>query len=299
MSQTTERNKAIEKVRKLRDRMNGAGSSEAEVEFAMTKMGELMDTFNITMDEVSLAGEECKLVTIENKNGSVFNLGTVAVAVAEFCDCVTYYSQGPKVQKTRADGTLVYGRDSRGRLRPHYEKRVRRNNFFGIEAEAETAAYLMEMIINSAVKAVKEFKKTPEYKSYVGNKTVHTKSFVDGFASRLCYRLREMKDQREEELEAARQARAEMGEDESVLDAERVAKMRRRGESTDLVALKEEKVKDDFKEQFGWTPTYRTSRAGSYGSYSGRNAGRGAADNVNLSRPVGSGGGHSGQKLLG
>ena len=296
MSQKDERNKAIDKVRKLRDRMQGAGSSESEVEFAMTKMGELMDTFNITLDEVSLAGEECKKVVIEHNLGGTYRMGTVAVAVANFCDCVTYYSKGRRVQKTRADGSLVYdGKTGR----PHYEKPKYENHFFGIESDAETAAYLMEMIRNAAVTSVAEFKKTDEYKNYPYSKTAHTKSFIEGFERRMVRRLNDLKDEREEELERAREARAEMGEDEATLDAERTAHMRRQGQSTDLVELKDRRVKDDFKEQFGWSVKYRTTRSSGGGSYSGRLAGGNAADKVNLSRPVGNGGGHSGQKLLG
>jgi hypothetical protein len=295
MVQTAERNKAIEKIRKLRDRAAGGGSSETEVEFAMKTMGELMDTFNISMDEVSLAAEECKMITIGHTDGSVFRLGTVSVAVANFCDCVTYYTKGPKVQKRRADGSLVY--DTKNG-RAHYEKPLYNNHFYGIESDAETAAYLMEMIRKSAVSAVDEFKKTDAYLGYHGNKTVHTKSFVDGFASRMVRRLNTLKDERESELEAAREARAEMGESEANLDAERMAHLRRQGHSTDLVALKDQKVKDDFKAKYGWSVKYRSSRGSGYGSYGGRVAGGNAADKVNLSRPVGNGGGHSGQLKL-
>lgn len=296
MVQTTERNKAIEKVRKLRDRAAGAGSSESEVEFAMKAMGELMDTFNISMDEVSLAAEECKMIMVSHSDGNVFRLGTVAVAVANFCDCVTYYTKGSKVQKRRADGSLVYDAQNG---RPHYEKPLYNNHFYGIESDAETAAYLMEMIRKSAVQAVSDFKKTDDYLGYHGNKTVHTKSFVDGFASRMVRRLNTLKDEREAELEAAREARAEMGESEANLDAERMAHLRRQGHSTDLVALKDQKVKDDFKAKYGWSVKYRNTRSGGYGSYGGRVAGGRAADKVNLSRPVGNGGGHSGQLALG
>ena len=99
MTQQDERNKAIARVRKLRARASGQGSSEAEVEFAMRAMGELMDTFAITMDEVSLSAEECVEVCVSHHLGSLFKLGTVAVSVAKFCDCLTYYTVGPKTLK--------------------------------------------------------------------------------------------------------------------------------------------------------------------------------------------------------
>jgi hypothetical protein len=295
MSQKDERQKAIEKARKLRDRAHGAGSSETEVEFAMKQFGELMDTFNLTMDEIHLAGQQCKMIEVTHYEGSVFHLGTVAVAVANFCDCVTYRSEKRKVQKRRADGSLIYDKMTG---RPHYEKAGYTSHFYGLDQDVEMAAFLMEMIREAAVNATKEFKKSDAYKNYSGNKTPFTKAFVDGFASRMVRRLNAMKHEREDELEKARQAREEMGE--GSLDAERAAHERRKGNSTDLVALKDKKVKDDFKAQFGWTVKYRTSRSGGYGSgYSGRQHGAAAAERVNLSRPVGNGGGYSGQRRLG
>ncbi len=297
MSQKDERNKAIGKVRKLRDRMASTGSSEAEIETSMRVMGQLMDTFDITMDEVSLAAEECKKVEVSHNDGSVFHLGTVSVAVANFCDCVVYRTTGSKVQKRDRNGDLVYGKDTKGRLKPHYEKPVYTSHFFGIESDAETAAYLMEMIRSAAKSMLKDFQKTDTYKSYHSSKTGLTKSFVDGFASRIVRRLDELKSQREEEVVRAREARAEMGEDQTVLDTEVAVRERRAGRSTDLVALKDKKVKDDFKEKFGWSVKYRTTHTGG-GSWSGRQAGASAADNVNLSRPIGNGGGHSGQRQL-
>lgn len=294
MSQKDERQKAIEKARKLRDRAHGAGSSETEVEFAMKQFGELMDTFNLTLDEIHLAGQECKMIEVTHYEGTVFHLGTVAVAVANFCDCVTYRTSKSKVQKRTKDGKLVFDKQTG---RPHYEKAGYTSHFYGLDQDVEMAAFLMELIRESAVNATKEFKKSDAYKSYGGNKMPFTKAFVDGFASRMVRRLNEMKAKREDELEAARQAREEMGE--GSLDAERAAHERRKGNSTDLVELKDKKVKDDFKAQYGWTVKYRTSRRGGYSGWSGRSHGAAAADKVNLSRPVGNGGGHSGQLRLG
>jgi hypothetical protein len=294
MSQKDERQKAIEKARKLRDRAHGAGSSETEVEFAMKQFGELMDTFNLTMDEIHLSGQQCKKIEITHHEGAVFHLGTVAVAVANFCDCVTYRSNACKVQKRTKDGKLVFDKQTG---RPHYEKAGYTNHFYGLEQDAEMAAFLMELIRESALAAVKDFKRTDTYKTYHSSKTILTKSFVDGFASRMVRRLNEMKQEREDELEKAREAREEMGEGN--LDAERAAHERRKGNSTDLVALKDKKVKDDFKAQFGWSVKYRTTRRGGGGSWAGRSHGASAADKVNLSRPVGNGGGYSGQLRLG
>jgi hypothetical protein len=296
MSQKDERAKAIDKVRKLRDRLSSTGSSESEVEFAMRTMGDLMDTFDITMDEVSLAAEECKTVINTHNLGSVFHLGTVAVAVANFCDCVTYRSQDRKVQKRDKQGNLVFGKNARGRLVPHYEKPTYTSHFFGIESDAETACYLMDLVRGSLVKALADFKKTEQYKTYSYNKTALTKSFVEGYANRMVWRLNDLKARREAELEQARQAREEMGE--GSLDAERAAAERRAGRSTDLVALKDKKVKDDFKAKHGWEVKYR-SRSSGGGTWAGRGAGGSAAEKVNLSRPVGNGGGYSGQRLLG
>lgn len=304
MSQKDERKAAIEKARKLRDRAACGGSSEAEIEVSMRKFGELMDTFNLTMDEISLAGEECKKVELSYDDGRTFRLGTVAVAIANFCDCICYRTEKSAGYKLNADGSIKHsagGYDKHGRWqrsRPLKQKPIYTNHFYGLSSDAETAAFLMEMVRNCAIQMLKDFKKTETYKTYSGSRLSLTKSFVDGFASRIVMRLNMMKRDREQELEKAREARAEMGEHSSTLDAERAAHERRAGRSTDLVALKEAKVKDDFKRQFGWSVKYGRSRSGG-SSYTGRSAGAEAGEKVNLSRPIGNGGGHSGQLKLG
>lgn len=303
MSQKDERQKAILKARKLRDRAVGAGSTEGEVDFAMKQLGELMDTFNLTMDEISLAGETCKKVVIEYSDGGTFKLGTVTVAVARFCDCVTYYQKRSNGYKRDAEGKIKRSaprRDYWGNEKPGHllkEKPTYENHFYGIDSDAETAAYLMELIREAARTSLKEFQKSETYKNYGGSRLQLTKSFIDGYASRMVSRLNEMKRHREEELEKAREAREEMGEGN--LDHERAAHERRKGNSTSLILLKEKKVEDDFKAQFGWKVKYRSGGGGGSWNGTGRSAGSGAADKVNLSRPVGNGGGHSGQRLLG
>jgi hypothetical protein len=305
VSQKDERAKAIDKVRKLRARAEGAGSSEVEVEKAMLEMGKLLDTFDITMDEVSLAAEECKKVVIEYHDGGTYKLGTVTVAVARFCDCVTYYHKKSNGYKRNPDGTIKRGPnriDRWGNTRPGHqlkEKPTFQNHFFGIESEAETAAYLMELIREALRSSLNAYKKTQEYKTYPGSKLSLTKSFVEGFASRMVSRLNMMKHEREEELEKARMAREEMGESQNVTDAERAAHLRRQGKSTDLVALKAAKVEDDFHKQFGWKVKYRRGGGGGGSSWTGRTAGGNAAEKVNLSRPVGNGGNYSGTLRLG
>lgn len=295
MSQKDERAKAIDKARKLRDMASRNTSNEQEIETAMRKFGELMDTFNLTMDEISLAGEECKEVTLSYDDGRTFRLGTAAVAIANFCDCVCYRTENSNGYKTTPDGKIkrcgVTGR-------PLKQKPTYTNHFYGLTSDAETAAFLMEVVRNTCIQMVADFKKSETYKSYHGSKLSLTKSFVDGFASRIVSRLNRMKGEREAELEKAREAREEMGEHATTLDAERAAHERRAGRSTDLVALKDAKVKDDFKKQYGWTVKYRTSRSGG-SSWTGRSAGGSAADKVNLSRPVGNGGNHSGVLKIG
>jgi hypothetical protein len=305
MSQKDERQKAIEKARLLHDRAKGAGSSEQEVETAMRKFGELMDTFNLTMDEISLAGEECKEVELSYDDGRTFRLGTVAVAIANFCDCVCYRSEKSNGYKKNEDGSIKRGPpriDRWGNERPGHLLKLKptyTNHFFGLSSDAETAAFLMDMVRNTCIKMVDEFKKSETYKTYHGSKLSLTKSFVDGFASRIVSRLNQMKREREAELERAREARMEMGElDEAGKAAEVAAHERRKGNSTDLVALKDAKVKDEFKAKHGWTVKYRTSRSGG-SSWTGRSAGGSAAEKVNLSRPVGNGGGYRGLLRLG
>ena len=188
----------------------------------------------------------------------------------------------------------MYRENSNGVMKPNFEKREYTNHFYGISSDAETAAYLMEMVRATLDTMLGDFKKSETYQTYKGSRTSLTKSFVDGFAGRISRRLYELHEQRLEELERARQARQQDGESEQELDANRAAHLPRAGESTDIVTLKDAKINNDFRAKFGWAVKYRSVRTGG-SSWTGRSAGHGAADKVNLSRPVGNGGGHSGQ----
>jgi hypothetical protein len=304
MSQKDERQAAIQKVRKLLSQQVERGATEGQADMAMRKAGELMDAFDITLDEVSLAEQGTKKVVIKSQDGRTYRMGTVSFAIGRFCDCLSYVDTRRPAQKRNKAGELLYSTpryDKYGRYhrrRPLMEKPVYENHYFGLEPDADTAAYLLEVCREAAKTAVAEFKKTETYKNYEGSKLSLTKSFVEGFASRLVHRINDLKGQREEELARAREARMEMGDlDQASADAEVAAHERRAGRSTDLVALKHKKVENDFKEQFGWVPKSKRSHTGA-SSWTGRQAGGGAAERVNLSRPVG-GGNHSGTLRIG
>lgn len=300
MSHTEERNKAISLIRKLSSQTIDRGCTEGQAEQAMKKIGALLQQFNLSMDEVSLAAEECKeiRVSIGSTKGNRVSKST-AVAVAKFCDCVVYISKDSPGYARNPDGSVKYGRASKyARLRPLKVRGDSKLVFFGLTSDVEMAAYLMETIMAASETSLKEFKKTPEYINFKGHRLAATKSFEHGFASRTSARLNTMKEELEDQLQRAREARVEMGEATTAEMAEEAAKKSGMFKGTDLVIMKQKKVEENFKSKFGWSIKYRQDGGRGPSDYTASSAGRNAANSVNLSRPVG-GGGYSSQLRLG
>jgi hypothetical protein len=135
--------------------------------------------------------------------------------------------------------------------------------FFGLESDVQMASYLFQVIDRAMNTEVARYKQTAEYKYAEVHRKRLSNSFQNGFAYRIHERLSKMA----REAEAARRANPAMSS------------------STALVVIAtEKKVEEEFKKtgtRLFRRPHYtRTTEHGSAA------AGRSAAENVNLSRPV-------------
>lgn len=274
MNQSVERANAISKIRKLQSQSVDRGCTESQVELAMRKISELLETFDLTMDEVSIAAEECKAITINSGSGKGSQIRMVLVALADFCDCLVHRVN-----------ILVNPEDKFGATTIGYK-------FYGFEQDVDMAQYLYELIESSLESELEIFKKTSIYKNYTGHRRSLSASFIDGFASRMSRRLKDIKKERFESQSAREE---ELKRDGFTVDEK--PSLHQTG--TSLIEVKSKKVQDDFKAKYGWKVTYGKRYSKGYSSYDGYNAGQKAASGVSLNRPIGNGGNHSGVRQIG
>jgi hypothetical protein len=247
MSQNAERAAAVLRIRKLINQTTDQGRTEHEASMAMEQMSRLMETFNLTTNEVDLRGQE--YVTLMVGTGSVKKnyLSKVAMAIAAFTDCRVWIDDsnvGRKYGKKTGEKNLA---------------------FFGAIQDTEMAEFLVNLIRRSVEQEQKEFQKTDSYKRLAairGQKRSALHSFQLGMAHRLSFRLSQLDRERKQH---EHKAFAEAG-------------------TTDLVFLKSKVVEDEFaKMGMKLRKSYTQSYANNSTGYS---AGSTAGEKVNLSRPL-------------
>lgn len=272
MSQNVERARALKLIQKLMDQTTTRGRTQSEMDYAMGQLDKLMKTYNVTMDEVTLQGLEYKSMSVAGDLAKGDPMMNVICAIAEYTSTKTW--------RTPGSSKWVEGRTPRGR---RCMKRIRVGkptyHFFGISSDVEMAVFLYELIKNSLESETVRFKKSETYlnspiSQIRGRKRSMLYSFRDSFTTSLSWRLYDMARENEKTVELT-------------------------PESTDLVFCKKSVREQKFKEQMGVKLTSAKSYRTGGSSSSGANAGYSAAKAVNLNRPVGNGGGYSGQLRLG
>lgn len=262
MTQNTELEAVKRKIRALTAKTVEAGASEAEAEFAMLKVSELLTAFNLTLNEVLL--KEQAYVTKEIHIGSS-HLGVgnwVATGIAKYTDT--------KVWTSRHRGTLSY---------------------FGMESDVEMAAFLYATIESAYQRSYAEFKLSDTYKNYEGHRKTLNSNFMAGFGSRLNARLNTLFQERKDaERKAAAYHAEKMKNNMIEMSTETAVKIAEQTTGTSLALVDKAKNTEKEFEKLGM----KLGRAGaSYrgGRYNpnGREAGSNAANKVNLSRPIGGG----------
>lgn len=252
MSQNNELNRVKRIIRELSNKTIENGCTENEAYLAMSKVGELLSQFNLTMDEVSLSEEVCVHVEIDTGRKSRGPMDGIGSVIAKYTHTKVWLSGGGK-----------------------YSRSNKMLNYFGLESDVTMAVYLYNLIVKAAETEVTNFKKTDEYINvYVsyhsdlkGSRQVATRSFLDGFNHRISSRLHEM-----QQNEANR--------------------MRERSTTgTSLVLLKDVMVEDAFKDQMGIKLVSHTSYSRRKYNGSAFASGQNAGARVSLNRPVNAGNG--------
>lgn len=163
MSQNVELANVKAKIRALIAKTVQNGASENEAMVAMKKVGELLQQFNLSMNDVSeVRNEACIEGTFDTESKHIGVEASVVVAIGEFT--------GTKVWMVRGKKSIVL----------HY---------FGLETDVEMAIYLTEIIANAYDTEFAVFKTSPTYVNYAGHRRVVQNSFQKGFRNRINTRI--------------------------------------------------------------------------------------------------------------
>lgn len=258
MSQNAERAKAIKLAGKL---INNNGRTEGEVEQAMTKLSQILNTFNLTINDVVLANADYQTIVVEAITAKGCPMQSIVCAIGSFTDT--------KVWRTPGKTKWVRGRTPRGySCMKSVPVGPATYNFFGIYQDVQYAEFLYNLVRDSLATAEVKFKKSPEYLALIvrrGQKKSALVSFRSSYVRRLSYRLNEMR--REMEKDIREQDRINGG--------------------TDIVSSKSAARSSKFDEMHGFKLVSSKSHRTGGNSHVGYGAGRESANNVNLSRPMG------------
>lgn len=268
MNQENELVAVKRKIRALLAKTVESGATEAETGLAMAKVGELLEQYNLSMDEVSLRQENCLkkefvLPTLQ-KNAAFSTLS----CIGRFCQVTVWFSR------------VTWG-----------EKSLKLN-FFGLEQDVDLAIFLAELIQNSEQTELKSFRLSDVYRNFVGHRKNATHNFKRGFIARIGDRLDELTAKnREKEIAAAEYHAVQMRERMLTASAEAQRASAEKTTGTQLISLAKERYVDEEFKRLGITLTTKTSYDRARVDWDSRAAGLDAANNVNLSRPISRGGG--------
>jgi hypothetical protein len=248
MNQSQELAEVKRKIAKLCQFTTANGCSEGEALNYAEKLGKLLSTYDLTLDQVLLDDQQCELINIGEETGKCDAMLYCMVPIARYCQCKMWTSKNRHIVN--------------GRL-----KRSSRYQFFGLPADLEMAKYLYDVIRQSIDAEVARYKETADYREL--NKHYHairlTNSFKAGMSSRLAYRLNELAEDRNKET-GAKNIATPTGE-------------------TSIVLVKQNKIEDEFMKlhiKLKNSNNYQR-RPNEYAAAAGRAAG----SHVNLNRPVG------------
>lgn len=248
----TERQQVVERCRKLINMQQGRGASETEAMFAAKMIGELMDQFDLTMDEITLREEVCETV--------VFNTGCLNRKPLQYCMVIL----------AKLTDTVFWNEYRYGIKRGVRSKIERKHCFHGMKHDLDMLGYLYEIINRAMTEESRKFKNSREYhNAYIDGMSRRgaLASFQHGLSDRIRERLIEMVNDQEKR----RQEAMEVAEPN--------------GTGTALVVVKKKIVDESFKTLGIELVHKKLSNVNVYTSM--YNKGKERGDSVKLSRGVG------------
>lgn len=252
MAQTKELEKVKARIRALAEKTISNGCSEAEAMSAAAKVGELLATYSLSMDEVMVREEPCVLVSVPMEAKRRGAMDYVFSAIAAFCDCKVWTG---KVWTAQGAGRTV--------------------NYFGLDGDVQMARYLHTLIDRAVETENRTFQKSDAFVAASlstalshrakrpGRTVAH--AFRMGMAQRVAARLRQMKHEREAQLEQALTAGSR---------------------STALVVVKEQVIDAEMRRQLPHLKLRTVSFRPTINSSVAYREGQKAGERVALDRPL-------------
>lgn len=264
MSQVEELAAVKRKIRALAAKTPSAGATHAESMAAMEKIGELLEQFNLSMNEVLLFKETCIKDSFDTTKRQSTTAADCCVNIGKLTSCVVWIS------RRRKDDLKIA--------------------FFGLESDVKMALHLCAVIDNAYESSFKEFQQSLEYQNFTGHRKVAVTNFFHGFSFEINRKLSALFEEREErEEKQAEWAAKEMKKRMVGASEEAIAAAANATTGTALIRLTKEKmISEEFK-RLGIRLSYSGSSSSRRYDKKTAEAGSNAASKVNLSRPITSG----------
>lgn len=165
----------IQKIRGLAGKTVANGCSEGEALAAANKIGQLLKTYNVSLDSVFLGEQKCVQRKVSSGQVNRHPVQQCVMSIASFCDCQCWTTGG------RWAGEKFYV-------------------FFGLPTDTEMAEYLYQNIKMAMDTETENFKNSDLYAMDTGiSRKTRTVSFQKGMSERIAERLREMMNERHQE----------------------------------------------------------------------------------------------------
>jgi hypothetical protein len=158
---TDSREKMLEKIRALLSKTTENGCTEEEALAALAKARALMDTYEITEEDLQLTKEEGVILRREKAGSNPHHIKSrMSMAVAQFCDCRVWRDH---------DGKLV---------------------FMGLASDTQFATWLLDHLTGYVLAELADHLMGDIEIGVQRRKVIN--GFVDGMAGRIAERLREL-----------------------------------------------------------------------------------------------------------
>src|SRR5271163_4921358 len=176
MSQTSELNRVKARIKALAEKTVSNGCTEAEAMAAAEMVGRLLERYALTMDEIEVREERCVQIEVAMRGRRRRPVDCCVTAIARFCDC--------KVWLSRDELGISYV-------------------FFGFEADASPAAYLLRVIDRAIQTELATFRTYCQRLKGIALRRASL-SFQHGMATRVAERLSDMHRTRDADIAAQR-----------------------------------------------------------------------------------------------
>ena len=200
---------------------------------AAQKVGELLKTYNLSMDRVFLGATKCITDSVITKHRRRGATNDYIWTIGSFCDCKMWFSSWDN-----------------NRHITYY--------FFGLPTDTEMAKFLYSVVDAAMETETEKYRQSAEYREevasmgWVGDRRGRgrhlTISFRHGLANKIAQRLHKMMDERHKEEEAESLIALPLASQDAELPGE--ATKQPTSACTSLVLIKRKKVDEEY-EQLG------------------------------------------------